>query len=634
MHTMHDSDKTIQTKAIKVPPLPSDFNQKSRSLFDLPGYNVQRKIGKGAQGNVYLATRKSDGAQVAVKRLSIESVKNWKEYELFQREANVLAGLNIDGVARFYKAIQRLNDTPPFACIVQEYIHGHSLADLLNAGHRFTMYETYGILIQLTRILKQLHTHKPPVIHRDVKPSNIMLSQDASGHYKVYLIDFGAVANPQIQSGGSTVAGTYGYMPPEQLMGRPQPASDIYALAAVAVQMFTGISPSDMPYKDFHLIFEPQMQSMPVALVQTLRDMLDPDASKRFCNYDEIIQRWRNFRQEQYQINNLPRKQISPKEFRHQLLNVQHYGDPGSIELWQELPDITPRKLGHFPKPYKKLQALSHKNAFHSPQKKVFKDSSYDEQGSLSNSNVGCLPIILINLGLLVFCGSAFFLSIAIFRDWNCHIPFGDFTTKCAMDQNVGLFLYSDISIVIFSFMLFIVVNLETDSKSKKTYKRTIMSDPSWGHSITEDAQKRVNNLLRRGTKTIATIVEIQYIEDSESMIEFNKNADQNNPNQQPKEIPCVYHRAPMFIISYKFNPPDDHQSADLIHTIKTHIPPEEHYKVGDPFPILYLVDSGRSSYRQARGFETVTSMPFPLALSDIAENDNVVAFTSHEFAI
>ena len=246
-------------------------------------YRFIRKIGEGAQAKVFLAKRLSDNQDVAIKQLDIESVSNWKEYDLFQREVKVLSSLDLNGVALFYEAVECLDDTPPRSYLVQEYIEGESLGAMLKAGHRFSTDQVYDIIIQLLTILYQLQSRPIPVIHRDIKPSNIMLTPVNDGYY-VTLIDFGAVANPQVQSGGSTVAGTYGYMPPEQLTGRPQPASDIYSLAAVAVELFSGKSPAILPTKDFRLIFEPEMESQPPALVNTLRKMLEPNVADRSCD--------------------------------------------------------------------------------------------------------------------------------------------------------------------------------------------------------------------------------------------------------------------------------------------------------------------------------------------------------------
>ena len=169
-------------------------------------YKFIRKIGHGKQGNVYLSSRNNDQKQVVIKQLNISSIRNWKAYDLFRREADTLASLDIDGIATFYDAFESLDDNPPCAYIVQEYIDAPSLDSMLKSGHRFTKECIYDIVIQLLVIIKKLHQHKPTVIHRDIKPSNILLKKIDNDKYKAYLIDFGAVANPQVQGGGSTIA--------------------------------------------------------------------------------------------------------------------------------------------------------------------------------------------------------------------------------------------------------------------------------------------------------------------------------------------------------------------------------------------------------------------------------------------
>ena len=309
-------------------------------------YQFIRELGHGGQAKVFLAHRLNAGKLVTVKQLNIDSVKAWKEYELFHREADILSKLNISGVAKFYDAVECLEDRPACSYIIQEYIEGASLAKMLKEGHRFRTDEVYDILLQMLSILKQLQSMDPPVIHRDIKPSNIMISPDAKGGYKVTLIDFGAVANPQVQSGGSTVAGTYGYMPPEQLMGRPVPASDIYSLGAVAVELFSGVSPAEIQVKDFRLIFEPLVQQLPVVVVNTLRRMLEPKAEERLQDISELIRIFTDYKNENYENDvSLPVKSDKNKQLNKQLSEVESIGSPGNMELWQGLPDNTPRAV-------------------------------------------------------------------------------------------------------------------------------------------------------------------------------------------------------------------------------------------------------------------------------------------------
>ena len=343
--------KSIQNSQTQANPKPIHAYQSHmltpESLRDK--YTFEREIGHGTQGRIYLAKRNEDGLMVAIKQLNIESVKNWKAYDLFRRESDVLASLDIPGVAKFYDAIECLDDDPPCSYIVQEFIEGKSLAEMIKSGHRFALNRVYDIILQLLAILKQLHAHVPPVIHRDIKPSNILLKPLSGDDYQIYLIDFGAVANPQVQGGGSTVAGTFGYMAPEQMMGKPEPASDIYSLGAVAVHLISGRSPADMPVKDFHLIFEPEMQNMPPALVATLRRMLAPNAADRLCDIDVLSGLFTAFSESIYSSqSHFSGESMSEGEFEARLKAVEYYGQEGNLELWQRLPDETPRQVAEF----------------------------------------------------------------------------------------------------------------------------------------------------------------------------------------------------------------------------------------------------------------------------------------------
>ena len=111
--------------------------QNKRSITE--EYQIFREIGHGAQGRIFEARRIADDTIVVVKQLNIDSIKTWKEYELFNREAEVLKSLDFDGVAKFYDAIECLDDDPPCSYIIQEYINGASLQKMLSDGHRFSV---------------------------------------------------------------------------------------------------------------------------------------------------------------------------------------------------------------------------------------------------------------------------------------------------------------------------------------------------------------------------------------------------------------------------------------------------------------------------------------------------------------
>ncbi|MBQ9818136.1 MAG: serine/threonine protein kinase [Proteobacteria bacterium] len=345
---------SIQSGSLDTPVNCDEF---PKALTDK--YEIIQKTGQGAQADVYLAINRSDQKKVAIKQLHIESLKSWKQYELFYREAEVLRSLDISGVAHYYDFFDALNDTNPSAYIVQEYIEGSTLYDLINKKQHFPQERIYHFAIQLLNILHSLHNHKPCVIHRDIKPSNIMIKEDDT----VYLIDFGAVANPQVQNGGSTVAGTYGYMPPEQLMGHPEAASDIYAMAAVLIYLLTGVPPEEMPVLDLELQFENYVQNVPEAVSLVIRRMLSANPQNRLCDEDKLIELFEQFQngdfdlktddilyraanmQPQKKTRNYIKKEI--EVYQKRLNNVRHICQSGNLELWQLL------SADNMPKSYK-----------------------------------------------------------------------------------------------------------------------------------------------------------------------------------------------------------------------------------------------------------------------------------------
>ncbi len=572
-------------------------------------YRFIRQIGQGTQGKVFLAKRLSDQMQVAIKQLNIESVKTWKEYELFHREADILSKLNMDGVVQFIEAIDCMEENPPCSFIVQQYIHGSSIADMFKSGRHLSLNQTYNILLQLVDILEALHSHVPPIIHRDIKPSNILLQPTETDQYKVYLIDFGAVANPQIQSGGSTVAGTFGYMPPEQLMGKPVPASDIYSLAAVAVYMFSGKSPADMPVKDFRLIFEPDLQNMPTPLVDTLRLMLDPVAANRLVLYDVIRSRFRRFMLANYQSNdNVDVRKISHERYDEQLWNVASICEAGNLDLWQALSDQTPRNV-----PLAYLNAKP--NVKNKPQ-----TARYEGKTDVP-VYTGILIATFIFASILTFGLLNFFSSHGYFKFVFSVLTIGwaPFLICCRVMSPIDVFIFyydkrhkKDANYFISE------LSQASSSQKREALTEELQNHPDYSkvkpHLL---AQRKYTELLKNGRKTIATITDVQYIPANKDYITMKMlKSKVKTMHFSSRHIFLDY---PHFRILYKFNPPDDEKEEDLYREYITYIEPEGHYEPGMPLPILYQI------YRDSHGLEHVDSMPFPIPLHDLYRYDYVV---------
>lgn len=264
-------------------------------------YQYESQIGEGSQGKTYRAIRTKDRKKVAIKEMKFNKMDNLKSFELFEREVEVLKSIHVSGVPEFYGAVREDSDDGALY-LIQEYIPYPSLLDIINKNGKFNESETLRIIEAVARILNSLENdYNPPIIHRDIKPSNILCDLTGST-VKVSLIDFGAVANPQKRNGGSTVAGTFGYMAPEQMLGDVSVQSDYYALGATAVHMLTGVSPAAMPSDGFNRKYEsfivknaPYIHKSTISL---LNQMMATDPSHRPDSVSQILSRISSIRAE------------------------------------------------------------------------------------------------------------------------------------------------------------------------------------------------------------------------------------------------------------------------------------------------------------------------------------------------
>ena len=204
-------------------------------------YLIMRRIGHGGMGAVYLAKDQRLGSLVALKETFFTDDRMRKAFE---REARLLASLR-------HPALPRVSDH--FAegdgqFLVMEYIAGDDLEQMLaRRGDAFTSAEVLTWADQLLDALDYLHTQKPPIIHRDIKPQNLKLTDRG----QIILLDFGlakgAVSDVAPSAGGSSILGyTPGYAPLEQIQAAGTDArSDLYSLAATLYRLMTNSSPAD-----------------------------------------------------------------------------------------------------------------------------------------------------------------------------------------------------------------------------------------------------------------------------------------------------------------------------------------------------------------------------------------------------
>ena len=256
-------------------------------------YQITDVLGEGGIGITYAATDLTNGQAIALKALSFRRVKDWKVLDLFEREARVLSQLNHPAIASYLGYFQVDTEGDRGFYIVQELVEGRSLAQAIAEGWHGSEDDIRAIATQVLEILIYLHELKPPVIHRDIKPQNLIMQSDR----RIMLVDFGAVQDTyrDTQRGGSTVVGTYGYMPPEQFRGKAVPATDLYGLGATLLFLLTGRSPAELPEIKLKISFRKSV-SISDHFANWLDKMIEPTLEDRFSNARQALKSLQNER--------------------------------------------------------------------------------------------------------------------------------------------------------------------------------------------------------------------------------------------------------------------------------------------------------------------------------------------------
>jgi serine/threonine protein kinase len=262
-------------------------------------YQLTAFLGRGGFGESYRA-QAEDGTEVTVKVLRLERLDSWKSLELFEREARALAALSHPRIPRFVELFVSDGGSPrPLGSgetvtgalaaapgpgvrvvLVQSFVPGRSLQSKIDAGERLDPAAAERLARDLLDVLEYLHARagEQPFIHRDLKPSNVIV--DAEG--RAHLIDFGAIQMRVRAAGesGSTMIGTVGYFPHEQILGRAVPSSDLYALGMTLLVAMNGLPPEEQPV-DPHSHKARPPAGLPAPLFRFLDAVLEPSPGTR-----------------------------------------------------------------------------------------------------------------------------------------------------------------------------------------------------------------------------------------------------------------------------------------------------------------------------------------------------------------
>ena len=249
-------------------------------------YQIVGKLGKGGMGTVYEGVHRETGEPAAVKLLSASLAQEEGFRVRFEAEIETLRKLNHPNIVRLFG----FGEQDGHLYYAMELVDGNSFEEELRRGRHFDWREVTRIGIETCRALR--HAHDRGIIHRDIKPGNLLLANDG----RVKLSDFGIArlfGNTRLTSAGN-VLGTAEYMPPEQAEGRPVDVrADLYSLGALLYALlaqrpvFRGKSLVDVLHKQRFEQPEPLRHYAPDApeeLEQIVAQLLEKDPSRRIPN--------------------------------------------------------------------------------------------------------------------------------------------------------------------------------------------------------------------------------------------------------------------------------------------------------------------------------------------------------------
>ncbi len=214
-------------------------------------YSIEKSLGKGGFGQVYKAKDlQFQNRAVAIKQRIPQNPADKREEELFLRESQFLVKLKHPGIPEIYDFFI---DTG-FQFIVMQFIEGNSLENILkDRGLVFSEQEILPLMTQLAQILEYLQSRPVPLIHRDIKPDNLIIDKNK----KLFLVDFG-ISRLYVQGKlrDTIRIGTIGYMAPEHFAAKSLPQSDIFSFGATFHHLLSGIDPKEKDQSKM-FIFEP-----------------------------------------------------------------------------------------------------------------------------------------------------------------------------------------------------------------------------------------------------------------------------------------------------------------------------------------------------------------------------------------
>lgn len=267
-------------------------------------YEKVRRLGQGSYGEVWLVL---DTEAVALDQYYVAKIPFSRGYNrMFQREADICRKLAPHPGA--VRLIETLEEGGRFI-MIQEYVRGRTLQDLLEEGELPDSFKE-RLILKLIEVVA--HAHRLQIMHRDIKPNNIMVGP----HDTVKLLDYGAAKELKDRDISATMVGSRPYMAPEQIMGKSQRRSDVWAVGVIMYLLYTGLLPfyDDVEKTLIDLILEsepvpPHLENpeIPPALEEIIRKCLRKNVDERYADAqtlrEDLLEKFPDYGREPLDMN-------------------------------------------------------------------------------------------------------------------------------------------------------------------------------------------------------------------------------------------------------------------------------------------------------------------------------------------
>lgn len=374
-------------------------------------YEITELIGVGGMADVYKATDIVEDRVVAVKILKNEFADNEDFVRRFRNESKAIAVLSHPNIVKIYD----VGFTDRIQFIVMEYIDGITLKEFIEQQGVLKWKDTVHFIVQILRALQ--HAHDRGIVHRDIKPQNIMLFPDGT----IKVMDFGIArfAREEGKTVSDKAIGSVHYISPEQARGDvTDEKSDIYSVGVMMYEMLTGVKPFDadnpVTVALMHMQTEPKLpreinDSIPEGLEEIVMRAMQKEASKRYQSASEMIK----------DIDEFKKNPSIVFEYKYLSDKTQYYnaGAVSKAAAAAAYEANTPEKGSHFAeekKGEKKLKTKLKKQSKELPARQEEYDDydDYEEDEKVSKSSYFVVILMAIAAGILIIVIAFIALSI------------------------------------------------------------------------------------------------------------------------------------------------------------------------------------------------------------------------------